>query len=120
MEQRVEGQALGKNQREMLFLDMLYEQNIIGGGDIAMDANVERVDEMGEEEEVEAEAEVERDIEPHMIFDGPDYAVNFHRHIEVRNVKDIEFDGGVESESESEFLLFSIHTLNVAAAIVYH
>ena len=40
MEQRAEGQALVENQ-ELLFLDMLYEQNIIGGGDIAMDANVE-------------------------------------------------------------------------------
>ena len=89
MDQRVEGQVLDENQREILFLDMLYEQNIIGGGDIA--ENVEQGDVM--------EAEAERDIEPHRIFDGPDYAVIFHRHIEVRNVKDIEFDGGVARET---------------------
>jgi hypothetical protein len=31
-----------------------------------------------------------------------------------------QYPTNCESESESEFLLFSIHTLNVAAAIVYH
>ena len=39
-----------------------------------------------------------------MIFDGPDYAVNFHRHIDIRNVRDIEFDGGAARET-----VYSVH-----------
>ena len=115
-EDRLEGNVphvSREKQREMLFLDMLYEQNIIGEGanrrdDDDDDGDVADVADVADEDVIvelnDDEEEEEEDIEPHMIFDGPDYAVNFHRHIDIRNVRDIEFDGGAARET-----VYSVH-----------
>jgi len=125
----VEVPTLGDMDNELLFLDMLYEQNIIGDGSADRRAAAAAVDQ-GEIQRVAADepdgaGDVEPpdndaaavngavnddavnddddddadDIEPHMIFAGDNYAVQFHRHIHVQNVRELEFANGAVREA---------------------
>ena len=77
-----------------LLLDILYENNIMGGGEV--DENVPFANDDNFDDNNDGAGD---DFENNMIFEGPDYSVNFHRHIDVKNIRDLEFDGGAVRET---------------------
>ena len=94
-------QELPEGNEMQLLLDILYD-NILGDGEADENApivndegNVPIVNEAGDN----IGNDDNDDFEANMIFEGDDYSVNFHRHINVQNVRDLGFDGGAARET---------------------
>ena len=101
----IELEELHDGSEMKLLLDMLYDNNLVGEGEGEGDGEVE-VDDRGNEGENEPivnenndDNDNDEDMEGNMIFEGPDYSVNFHRSINVQNIRDLEFDGGAARET---------------------
>ena len=89
-----------------LLMDILYDNNIVGeggdregGGGGGGGGGGENVPIVNDAVDDDDDGGGDGDFEDNMIFDGPDYSVNFHRHIDVKNIRDLEFDGGAARET---------------------
>ena len=83
-----------------LLLDILYDNNIVGDGSGEGDNNnVPILNDADDADDRDNNDDDDDDFEGNMVFDGDDYSVNFHRHINVENIRDLEFDGGAVRET---------------------
>ena len=83
-----------------LLLDILYDNNIVGDGSGEGDNNNAPIlNDADDADDRDNNDDDDDDFEGNMVFDGDDYSVNFHRHINVENIRDLEFDGGAVRET---------------------